>query len=68
MDLTINKIILVVIFFKLVFVLSNGAIIPVNLVTKIIDKCNATIAVVGKIMAYETCGIPKILIRIRNWW
>ena len=30
-------------------------------------KCNATIAVVGKIMAYETCGIPKILIRIRYW-
>ena len=22
-------------------------------------KCNATIAVVGKIMTYETCGIPK---------
>ena len=22
-------------------------------------KCNATIAVVGKIMAYETCGVPK---------
>ena len=30
-------------------------------------KCNATIAVVGKIIAYETCGIPKILIRIRHW-
>ena len=29
-------------------------------------KCNATIAVVGKIMAYETCGIPKIFIRIRH--
>ena len=30
-------------------------------------KYNATIAVVGKIMTYETCGIPKILIRIRHW-
>ena len=30
-------------------------------------KCNATIAVVGRIMAYETCGIPKILMRIRHW-
>ena len=30
-------------------------------------KCNATVAVVGKIMAYETCGIPKILIWIRHW-
>ena len=31
-------------------------------------KCNATVAVVGKIMAYETCGIGlhKILIRIRH--
>ena len=31
-------------------------------------KCNATIAVVGKIMTYETCGrpIPKILNRIRH--
>ena len=29
-------------------------------------KCNAIIAVVGKIMACETCGIPKILIRIRH--
>ena len=27
----------------------------------------ATTAVVGKIMAYETCGIPKILIRTRHW-
>ena len=26
-------------------------------------KCNATIVVVRKIMAYETCGIPKILTR-----
>ena len=29
-------------------------------------KCNATIAVVGKIMACETCGIPKILMRIHH--
>ena len=29
-------------------------------------KCNATVAVVDKIMTYETCGIPKILIRIRH--
>ena len=29
-------------------------------------KCYATIAVVGKLMTYETCGIPKILIRIRH--
>ena len=31
-------------------------------------KCNATIAVVGKIMACETCGIPKTLIRIPHWY
>ena len=30
-------------------------------------KFKATVAVVGKIMANETCGIPKILIRIRHW-
>ena len=31
-------------------------------------KCSAIIAVVGKIIAYETCGIHKILIRIRHWY
>ena len=30
-------------------------------------KCNVTITVVGKIMKYETCGMPKILIRIHHW-
>ena len=29
-------------------------------------KFNATVVVAGKIMAYETCGIPKILITIRH--
>ena len=30
-------------------------------------KCNATVAVVGKIMAYESCGIPKILMKCVSW-